>query len=520
MNMKRYQPLWRIGLVWVLALLAVRFLAHPARAIAATSMLDGAKIDAFVRAQVERHGIPGLAMAVIQDDQVVSMQGYGKADQTGREVTPQTPFVLASVSKPITALAVMQLVEAGKVELDAPVQRYLPGFRVADALASQQITVRHLLQHTSGIPEQGCANRRFGAATLEQFVTRLQTIELDAAPGTRHFYCSGNYNILGRIVEVVSGQPYASYIEQQIFAPLEMRHSFTSEQEVMQHGLAQGYRWFFGLRVPFHEPFDPVQMPSGFLISSAEDMAHFVIAQLNGGRFGSTSILSPQGIAVMQAPGVPTGAGEATYGLGWKTGLLGRVPAVYHTGDHPEVHTIVLIEPGARRGAVLLMNANNLPALMTAFKDIQEGVARLLAGQQPASESWSLPRLYLIIDAVLGGVFGLALWPLLRIRQWEQRLRQQPVISCRRLLWIGLRLAWEFAVPIMLLFGVYLFLRATIGTLSWSEILLLIPDIGAWLWTVSLVMLLSGVTHLILLWRVLRRSQDAPRIAVPSEPAN
>jgi CubicO group peptidase (beta-lactamase class C family) len=106
--------------------------------------------------------------------------------------------VLASASKPITALAITQLVEAGSVELDAPVQRYLPAFRVADPVASQQITVRHLLNHTSGLPERSCDSSRFGAATLEEFVTALQTIELDTPVGARHAYCSGNYGAVWR----------------------------------------------------------------------------------------------------------------------------------------------------------------------------------------------------------------------------------------------------------------------------------------------------------------------------------
>ena len=94
------------------------------------------KIDAFVSDQMQRHGIPGLALALVDGDKVIFMKGYGKADQTGRPITPQTPFILASVSKPLTAVAIMQLVDAGQVELDAPVQRYLPEFRVADPIAS------------------------------------------------------------------------------------------------------------------------------------------------------------------------------------------------------------------------------------------------------------------------------------------------------------------------------------------------------------------------------------------------
>jgi CubicO group peptidase (beta-lactamase class C family) len=141
---------------------------------------------------------------VVDGNQIVHMAGYGVADDQGRPITPQTPFVLASVSTPITALAVMQLVEAGKLELDTPVQRYLPAFRVADPVASQHITVRHLLQHTRGVPEWGCITRK-GSTTLEQFVAEWQDVELASAPGAKYYYCSGNYNVLGRVVEVVSG---------------------------------------------------------------------------------------------------------------------------------------------------------------------------------------------------------------------------------------------------------------------------------------------------------------------------
>lgn len=102
----------------------------------ATTSLDAAQIDAFVRDQVARHGFPGLALAVVDGDQIVLLGGYGRADESGRAITPQTPFVLASASKPITALAVMQLVEAGRLDLDTPVQHYLPTFSLADPHAS------------------------------------------------------------------------------------------------------------------------------------------------------------------------------------------------------------------------------------------------------------------------------------------------------------------------------------------------------------------------------------------------
>ena len=337
---RRFHTGVRSGICWLFVLMAVPFTVH-AR-LAAASAPDPARIAAFISDEIKRHRIPGLALGLVEGDQIIHLQGFGKADQTGRAVTPQTPFVLASVSKPLTALAVMQLVEASRVELDAPVQRYVPDFRLADPVASAQITVRHLLLHTSGLPVTAC-DTRVDAQTLAEYVTELQTVQLAAPVGARHIYCSGNYNILGRIIETVSGESYASYIQRHLFTPLQMQHSYTAEQAARQDGLAQGYQWFFGLTIPVHFPFNPSQLPSGFLIASAEDMTHFLIAQLNGGRYGASTVLSAEGTAAMQAPGVATGAGAGSYGLGWVNRSLGGIPTIQHSGDHPDFHALLLI---------------------------------------------------------------------------------------------------------------------------------------------------------------------------------
>lgn len=509
----------RMGVLSIVILMLGMLTACPSTTTARTVRLDVEQIDTYVRAEVQRHGIPGLALAMVEGDQIVHLAGYGTADETGRPVTSQTPFVLASVSKPITALAIMQLVEAGKLELDAPVQRYLHEFRVADSIASQQITVRHLLQHTSGIPEQGCQNSRFGAETLEEFVSKLHTIELDAPVGARYFYCSGNYNVLGRVIEVVSGQSYASYIEQQVFAPLNMRHSFTSEHEAERAGLAQGYRWLFGMPIPFDYAYDRPQMPSGFLVSSAEDMANFLIAQLNGGQFGTSRILSPGGIATMQANGVPAGVNNSTYGLGWKKKPMGGVAAILHTGDHPNTHTLVFMEPHTRRGVVLLMNTNGLLPSLSAFTEIEHGVARMIMGEEPSMAGLSLPRLYLIVNAVLVSLLALASWPLVRLRRWEHRLRQQHQGQSHRLR-VGLRVAGDVTIGLTLLISARQLLGA-LGAQSWSEGFLLLPDFVAWLWGVSLIVLLTGALRLVLTLHLIRHSKpgrtSANLVASPSK---
>jgi CubicO group peptidase (beta-lactamase class C family) len=123
--------------------------------------------------------IPGLALGIVEGDRVAYTRGFGTADESGAAVTPQTPFIIGSVSKSVTALAVMQLVEAGKIELDAPVQRYLPWFRVGNDEASAKITVRHLLNHTSGLSTKtGRSFQGNGDTTdtaLERAVRKLES---------------------------------------------------------------------------------------------------------------------------------------------------------------------------------------------------------------------------------------------------------------------------------------------------------------------------------------------------------
>src|SRR5512147_1535366 len=143
-----------IYLLFVFGLIFSLFIPSFSGKAQGSNQLDLQAIDSFLQAQVKANRIPGMAVAIVQGDQILFAKGYGEA-ASGRPVTPQTQFYIGSVSKGFTALAIMQLVEQGKLELDAPVQKYLPWFKVADPEASRQITIRHLLNHTSGLGERG-----------------------------------------------------------------------------------------------------------------------------------------------------------------------------------------------------------------------------------------------------------------------------------------------------------------------------------------------------------------------------
>ena len=350
-----------------------------------------AELESFVQDEMTAQRVPGLALGIVEDNRIAYIRGFGKADDSGRAVTPQTPFIIGSVAKSFTALAIMQLVEANKIELDAPVQRYLPWFRVADDKASAEITVRHLLNHTSGISTktgrtyQGDGDTSDSA--LEQAVRKLESAALTAPVGSKHQYSTINYSVLGLIVQTVAGQSYESYVQAKILDPLQMRNSFTSEGAAQPAGLATGYNYWFGRPRAANLAYNRGLVPAGYLIASAEDMTHYVVSQLNRGRYRDASVLSSSGISELHRPAVKTPKEGTSYGMGWFVGPLNDIPVIHHQGETFNFHSNVVLIPQSRRGVVVLMNAENSLDLFTSGRmgTIAAGVTSLLEGQVPPS---------------------------------------------------------------------------------------------------------------------------------------
>src|SRR6266581_8438713 len=213
----------------------------------------------------------------------------------------------------------------------------------------------------------------------------------------------------------------------------------------------------------------------------------------------------------MHAPAVPQEGGTSSYGMGWVNGSLAGVPAIWHGGNIFNFHALLLIEPQTHWGAILLVNANT--NIYTALTSLADGVTRLLAGQTPQA-STSLTTFYLILDGILAVILALAVFPLLRLRRWSrkfgQRLRQRP-----QFLRLGLRLAWEVALPVALLLGVSL-LASELGATSWDWILLGWPDLGSWVLAICAVLLLTGVIRAVLAVRVIRRKAAETSSVTPS----
>jgi CubicO group peptidase (beta-lactamase class C family) len=432
MNMKKLL----FGSLFVGGILAVTRLlfAKPASAEPAPSGTSYDAIDAYVEQQMRRLHIPGASIAIIEGDRIVHMRGFGQARPGGEMPTAQTPFFIGSLTKSITALAVMQQVEAGKVELDAPVQRYLPWFRVADPQASTQMTVRHLLNQTSGLPMSA------GSVALADFddrldatecqVRALSSLKIKRSVGSKWEYSNLNYNILGLIVEAASGESYTDYIQNHIFNPLRMVHTYISKAVANENGLAQGYRHWF--RIPFPAPELPVplgSLPSGQLISTAEDMALYLIAHLNEDRIGNVQILSADNIDELHrgvAENTFMGTSKGKYGMGWFDRDMGQTKTFSHGGNVPDFSAFMALVPEQKKGVVILLNADpyGLPMIT---EELGMGVTALLAGQQPDPNrldfiQWVMRLLPLIPILQIVGVIA----TLRMLRRWERNPALRP----------------------------------------------------------------------------------------------
>ncbi|MGE7881996.1 serine hydrolase domain-containing protein [Bacillus sp. NPDC094077] len=230
----------------------------------------------------------------------------------------------------------MQLVEQGEISLKEPVQSYIPWFQIADEGASKKITIQHLLNHTSGLStNDGQVSISQGNKTLKEHIKSLANTELTYPVGEKYQYSNLNYNILGLVIEEVSNKSYKDYINESIFKPLEMNNSFVSPKDDANNVIAVGYQTVFGLKVPTKQLIHEGTVSSGYLISSARDMANYMIVQLNQGEFKGRSILSVNAVNTMHHLSALMG-NDTYYAMGWEVNKEG----ISHNGWTENTYSI------------------------------------------------------------------------------------------------------------------------------------------------------------------------------------
>jgi len=396
-------------------------------------------IEAWIEKNMQDGKIPGASVVIVKGEQTVYSKGFGYADLAGkRPVTPQTLFELGSTSKAFTALGVLSLEQQGLLSLKDPVQKYLPWFQVTYAgeektenqRGNAVITLEQLLYHTSGIPFHTIGEIPIAEddQALERTVRTVVGKTLDFYPGERFQYASINYDVLGLVIEKVTGESYEEYLKNKVLAPLSLKHTYLFHTEAEQHDMAKGYKIGFLQPREYKAPVYRGNTPAGYLISNAEDMATWLKIQL---RTQELSGMNGELISRSHQPDrsvFPNNDGSS-YAAGWFVYQKGS-GELSHGGSNPNYSSSVVFRPGEKLGVAVLTNINSVYS-----QAMGQGIMEILQNRKPPE---NVSDLYRSVDKVSIVILCVAI-PLILITAWfvmaflkeiirkERKLRQQTI---------------------------------------------------------------------------------------------
>ncbi len=356
----------------VVKLILLSYLFTTTAAIAQDSSLSSAQISGVektVNAFMAQQNAPSVSVAIVKGGKLAWTGAYGFSDlENSVPAKPSTVYRLASISKPITATAVMQLVEAGKLDLDAPIQKYCPAYPEKQ----WPITARELLGHLAGVrhykqPDEWRSTQHYDSVT--QSLDFFKADPLDFEPGTKYQYSTFGFSILGCAVEGASGMKFMDYLQEKVFRPAGMERIQVDDTFAIISDRAHGYRKT--------EKGDVVntwladtsnKIPGGGMISTATDLANFAIATMHATLLSQTT-LEKMWTSQTTGDGKKTGSG-----LDWGLGEIKGHKEVSHSGAQPGTSTDLIMLPELNVAVVVMMNMDGLPASQLA-ETILQGIA-------------------------------------------------------------------------------------------------------------------------------------------------
>jgi CubicO group peptidase (beta-lactamase class C family) len=361
------------GSCFFLLLVAIFFLGlSPLHAQTKSFSVDKrTQIEKATSSFMAANSVPGISVAVVQDGELVWSQGFGMADlENSVPATSFTLFRLGSISKPITATAILQLSERGKLVLDAEVQKYCPAFPKKE----WPITTRELLGHLGGIrhynpdgkgdiPDDSAKH----FASMEESLQIFAGDALVAKPGTKFHYSTYGYTILGCVLEGAASEKYVDYVRENVFDPAGMEETRDDNFfAVVPHRSRWYHKDKAGVVQNAGVLDSSYKIPGGGLISSADDMARFEIAIM------ANKLLKPATRDLMWTPQKVTDGSQNDYALGWGTQKKYGLAFVEHTGGQQGTSTSIILVPERRAGIVVLANMDgvNSAALSTEILKI------------------------------------------------------------------------------------------------------------------------------------------------------
>ena len=315
-------------------------------------------LDSLVRDAMERYRVPGVAIGMIRADELdVAAFGVTSVEHP-LPVDGDTLFQIASVTKTMTATVIMRLIERGALDLDAPVRRYIPAFRLRDAAAQERATVRHLVTHTGGWLGDCFADFGNGDDALERYVAAMAELEQITPLGEIWHYSNSSFALLGRLIEVVTGKTYEAATRELLFVPLGMTRSCFSAGEAITHRVAVGHV-IVDEKPTVARPwaFPRAATPVGGIVSTANDLMRYARFHLGDGRApDGARLLSRESLDLMRTPLADADL-DRKVGVSWFVRTVGGVRLQYHGGVAIGQQGVLMLAPD--RGEAITVQTNS-----------------------------------------------------------------------------------------------------------------------------------------------------------------
>ncbi|MGB3700970.1 MAG: serine hydrolase, partial [Anaerolineales bacterium] len=312
---------------------------------------------------MKQYQLPSVAVILIDDQDTIWQETFGIANlEEDSPAESDTVYKLWSVAKVFTAIETMRLVEDGLVDLDAPINEYLPNFSIQSRFPdSEPITIRSILTHRSGMPRNECHWIDFSKDALAGLATSLEDCHQAFPAGYRYKYSNMGFDLLGYLIQEMRGGLFPDYMRENLLLPIGMDNSaFLRAQVPANLELAFGYEYYKGKYYPYEQS-DITSFPSGNLYSTIEDMSQFVKFIFRGGEVNGEQIISPEIFEAMFADQFSNARDPQPMGLGWKTAyVLGSERMVWHDGGPDDgVGALVALLPKRKLGVILIANRTN-----------------------------------------------------------------------------------------------------------------------------------------------------------------
>lgn len=378
------------------------------------------EISRLIQAKMTEYRIPGVAFGLSKNG-TVAMRGFGVTSlERPLPVSSETVFPLASISKTVTATAMMRLHDRGLVDIEAPVRQYLPDFRIADEGSSQTVRIRHLLTHTPGWEGQ-LAVADHGPATLRDFMGTMQGIPALASPGEAWGYNNAGWAVAGRVIEAVTGTSIHESLDQLVFAPLGLEQAFTRIEEALKVQIAAPHQVIDG-KTAVGPLGLPSNVPAGGCAMSLENLIRYARFHLGDGTAASGErLLMQESLNAMRTSRLPKSPSTDEMGLGWHLRTLDGVRTAQHGGTLPGYSLHLQLVPERDLCFAILANSGGTASntggwrlnedvaaeLLRMYEDLALARNQRTGGNRGGNERMNLHAQPLATQPLLGEFIGL-----------------------------------------------------------------------------------------------------------------